>query len=108
MIRIKNNLTPRLPNEYQEVEYIESTGTQYIDTGVNADYKLSLKFNAQVTDISSTMNMGAIYHLSDNNYIRHHFNTKNNGLRYWYDGNYYSDLIETSSASILKKNMIIL
>ena len=23
-----------LPNEYQEVEYIESTGTQYIDTGV--------------------------------------------------------------------------
>lgn len=26
--------TSRLPNEYQEVEYIESTGTQYIDTGV--------------------------------------------------------------------------
>lgn len=24
----------RLPSEYQEVEYIESTGTQYIDTGV--------------------------------------------------------------------------
>ena len=23
----------RLPNEYQEVEYLESTGTQYIDTG---------------------------------------------------------------------------
>lgn len=26
--------TSRLPAEYQEVEYIESTGTQYIDTGV--------------------------------------------------------------------------
>lgn len=25
---------PRLPKEYQEVEYLESTGTQYIDTGV--------------------------------------------------------------------------
>ena len=25
----------RLPEEYQEVEYIESTGTQYIDTGLN-------------------------------------------------------------------------
>lgn len=24
-----------LPKEYQEVEYIESTGTQYIDTGIN-------------------------------------------------------------------------
>ena len=29
-----NYLTPRLPKEYQEVEYIESTGTQYIDTGL--------------------------------------------------------------------------
>ena len=26
--------TPRLPNEYQEVEYIENTGSQYINTGV--------------------------------------------------------------------------
>lgn len=26
--------TSRLPDEYQEVEYIESTGTQYINTGV--------------------------------------------------------------------------
>lgn len=25
----------RLPSEYQQVEYIESTGTQYIDTGIN-------------------------------------------------------------------------
>ena len=24
-----------LPPEYQQVEYLESTGTQYIDTGVN-------------------------------------------------------------------------
>ena len=39
MIRIKNNVTPRLPNEYQELEYIESTGTQYIDTNyiINAN-----------------------------------------------------------------------
>lgn len=26
--------TPRLPSEYQEVEYIESSGSQWIDTGV--------------------------------------------------------------------------
>lgn len=40
MIRIKNPIAPKLPSEYQEVEYIESTGTQYIDTGytpVNGD-----------------------------------------------------------------------
>lgn len=29
--------TSVLPEEYTQVEYIESTGTQYIDTGVNAD-----------------------------------------------------------------------
>ena len=27
----------RLPAEYQEVEYLESTGTQYIDTGIHTD-----------------------------------------------------------------------
>lgn len=37
MIRIKNNATPGLPNEYQEVEYIQSTGTQYINT----NYKIT-------------------------------------------------------------------
>lgn len=29
--------TPRLPSEYQEVEYIESSGTQYVDTLLNAN-----------------------------------------------------------------------
>lgn len=28
---------PKLPDEYQEVEYLESSGTQYIDTGVRPD-----------------------------------------------------------------------
>ena len=35
----------RLPSEYQEVEYIESTGTQYIDTGLtpNGNYSFDIK-----------------------------------------------------------------
>ena len=45
MIRIKNNITPKLPNEYQEVEYIESTGTQYIDTGVAPTNKTNIKLD---------------------------------------------------------------
>jgi len=40
----------RLPAEYQEVEYIESTGTQWIDSGVVASrsliYELSLRITA--------------------------------------------------------------
>lgn len=35
--------TSRLPEIYQEVEYIESTGTQYIDTGVSPDNGTGLK-----------------------------------------------------------------
>ena len=36
----------RLPAEYQEVEYIQSNGTQYIDTWVyvNPDYTIEMKF----------------------------------------------------------------
>lgn len=47
MIRIKNNLTPRLPNEYQEVEYIESTGNQCINTGIplNQYRKCEMEFS---------------------------------------------------------------
>ena len=37
--------TSLLPEEYQQVEYIESTGTQYIDTGFNGgnNYKIECK-----------------------------------------------------------------
>ena len=34
----------RLPSEYKEVEYIESTGTQYIDTGVQAYQNTAVEF----------------------------------------------------------------
>ena len=37
----------RLPAEYQEVEYLESTGTQYIDTGINLesnDFEINCDF----------------------------------------------------------------
>ena len=34
-----------LPDEYQEVEYIESTGTQYIDTGVSGTSIYGIEMN---------------------------------------------------------------
>lgn len=37
----------RLPSEYQEVEHIESTGTQYIDTGIIG--KSGLKFSCKLS-----------------------------------------------------------
>lgn len=56
MIRIKNNITPRLPNEYQEVEYIQSTGSQYIDTNVLSNVIGRFYLNAQFTEISDEIN----------------------------------------------------
>lgn len=70
MIRIKNqNYTPpRLPAEYEEVEYIESTGTQYIDTGVLTaqDIELDLKFSTGVTQRCC---MGARYSTSSSSLV---------------------------------------
>lgn len=64
----------QLPSEYQRLEYIESTGTQYIDTGVNADSNKKISITTQYTDISSTnnTNMFAI-RVSGNNATRLHF-----------------------------------
>ena len=46
-----NELMPVIPNEYQAVEYLESTGSQYINTGLDTDdgktgIKLKAMFNS--------------------------------------------------------------
>ena len=42
-----------LPSEYQEVEYIESTGSQYINTEYYADINTKLEIETMVTDTST-------------------------------------------------------
>ena len=39
----------RLPSEYQQVEYIASSGTQYIDTGIGSTNTTGVKLDAQFT-----------------------------------------------------------
>lgn len=43
----------RLPPEYQEVEYIESTGTQYIDTGLYAPDGFTAKMGINLLSIGT-------------------------------------------------------
>lgn len=52
---------------YQKVEYIEATGTQYMDTGINADSKLGVKFHA----LEVSGRFGA-YARINNTDFRHH------------------------------------
>ena len=60
-----------LPAEYQEVEYIESTGTQYIDTG----YPINLNVATKIICLASFPigNRDIFYGSGDNNYRRYNF-----------------------------------
>lgn len=53
--------TGLLPSAYRQVTYIESTGTQYIDTGLipNQDTKVYAKF--KLTEVASNFVFGARY-----------------------------------------------
>ena len=44
-----------LPKEYQKVEYIESTGTQYIDTEYKPNSKNTHSLKYQLTRMSNTL-----------------------------------------------------
>ena len=52
-----NPLLHGLPDGYTELAYIESTGTQYIDTGVQNSLELSITGDITFTDVSS----GAVF-----------------------------------------------
>lgn len=55
--------TPIFPTTHQEVEYIQSTGTQYIDTGVKASSQLKI----EITGITTTYaEAGVLYSGGDN------------------------------------------
>jgi hypothetical protein len=71
---------PRLPSEFQEVEYIQSTGTQYIDTGVldsrylTYDLKLKLNNTEQDSNIIGSFLNGDSYSF---NLFKFYKNTQN-------------------------------
>ena len=50
-----------LPDEYQRVEYIESTGTQYIDTGVIPDVTSKFIITFQFTDLTEARQFNGTY-----------------------------------------------
>lgn len=67
--------TAILPSEYTQVDYIASSGAQYIDTGVNADNNMDLKIDMQYIEqspVNNNTNLGTIYK-EDNGYRRWHF-----------------------------------
>lgn len=58
-LKINGNSIQGLPEEYQQVEYIESSGTQYINTGVTANQDTSAYVDFQYLKIQSTFIFGS-------------------------------------------------
>ena len=54
ILRGSEILWDRLPGGYQEVEYIESTGTQYIETGIASTQYITAHLDMQFTQHSSS------------------------------------------------------
>ena len=47
-------LTEPLPTDYQQVSYLESTGTQYINTGYKANYNTSVRTKVMFNETSAS------------------------------------------------------
>lgn len=71
--------------EYEQVDYIQSTGTQYIDTGLLANYGYNIELKFYITegntdqtivggDASSYIYLGANFAEGYKNFYRHQFN----------------------------------
>lgn len=68
----------RLPAAYQEVEYIESTGTQYIDTGIPAKSIYDVSGDIKFTSLSPIQLFGC-YDINNYNYTAFSFGIRSSG-----------------------------
>lgn len=75
---------PPLPYDSQ-IEYLESSGTQYIDSGIECTSDLSVKFKFMVPSNSNSAICGGISTLSSG-YFRHHASPFQNNF-YWIQAN---------------------
>ena len=82
----KENVDSHITNDYQEVEYLESTGTQYIDTG----YKFRTATDSVELDLNVTPESGS--HMPFGTYINNSFyalnyyrNSSNQDSYYFYN-----------------------
>ena len=89
--------TAILPSTYQQVEYIESSGTQYIDTGVNADTNISIRIDAKFNDNSSYTYQNAMGAINiQNGNKRFHINPNDiNTIAFQYASGYTAKIVTT-------------
>lgn len=80
-----NILWYKVPDGYSKVEYLESSGTQYIDSGVEAKYSVGIYTKFQCLSSKNAALCGVINRTEVAGYNnRHHLSPWNNQISYWY------------------------
>lgn len=75
-----------LPSGYKRLEYIQSSGTQYIDTGLSAPTGMRVQCDVELTSLRSGLNMLFGSHDASDPYYRNYLAASSNG--YWEIGAY--------------------
>lgn len=68
-----------LPSGYKRLEYIKSSGTQYIDTGVSTPSGMRIQCEVDITSYNSSLNMLFGSHDTDAPYYRNYLAVTNGG-----------------------------
>ena len=75
-----------LPSGYKRLEYIQSSGTQYIDTGLSAPTGMRVQCDVELTSLRSGLNMLFGSHDASDPYYRNYLAASSNG--HWEIGAY--------------------
>lgn len=79
-----------LPEGYTQLEYIESTGTQYIDTGINSDSTLKLAMDLQFTSGGPSSYQNPIGSIINGGGTRFHINPNSTSVEIQAGSNGYA------------------
>ena len=71
MSNFRRRLMMSFEKKYTPVEYLESTGTQYIDTGVNAETGITCDLEAEYRSITGNSSMVSAFNNKDRFYCAH-------------------------------------
>ncbi len=85
-----------LPEGVIPIEYLHSSGTAYIDTGIECTSKLKVQFEGLVTTNANAAICGGISNASGSTYFRHHWSPNKTNF-YWIQRNSSSSASVTSS-----------
>lgn len=100
------NFTPReLPNGYTQVEYIESSGTQYIDTGFKPNHNTRVVADCYLDSAASTMSAFGAWTGTSTNAFIHAGKSDNSACVFFYGTGNTSISVSKTGRHLIDFNM---